>query len=74
MIHTQTKHFVYVFDPIRPELVTNPDSWTEKDEQIGERHATYLEQAMEEGTVLLAGRSLDGRGPAVVIIEADSEV
>jgi uncharacterized protein YciI len=65
---------MYVFDPIRPELVTEPDAWTEEDEQIGERHATYLEQATKEGTVLLAGRSLDSIGPAVVIIEADSEV
>jgi uncharacterized protein YciI len=74
MIHAQTKHFIYVFDPIRPELVTDPDSWTEEDEQIGERHAIYLMQGAEKGTVLLAGRSLDGMGPAVVIIEAESEI
>lgn len=74
MTHPQTKHFVYVFDPIRPELVTDPDSWTEEDKQIGERHAIYLKKGAEEGTVLLAGRALDGIGPAVVIIEADSEI
>ena len=71
---TSTSHYIYVFDPIRPELVTDPDSWTEEDEQIGERHVTHLEQATENGTVLLAGRSLDGIGPAVVILQADSEI
>jgi uncharacterized protein YciI len=74
MTQTSTNHYVYVFDPIRPELVTDPDSWTEEDERVGERHAAYLEQATQDGTVLLAGRSLDGRGPAVVIIEADTEI
>ncbi len=74
MTQTSTNHYIYVFDPIRPELVTDPDSWTEKDEQIGERHAIYLKQATERGTVLLAGRSLDGLGPAVVVLEVDSEI
>ena len=74
MRQISTSHYVYVFDPIRPELVTDPDSWTEEDEQIGERHAIYLKQAAEDGTVLLAGRSLDGLGPAVVILQADSEI
>ena len=74
MNQTSTSHYIYVFDSIRPELVTDPDSWTEEDVQIGERHATYLEQATGDGTVLLAGRSLDGVGPAVVIIQAHSEI
>lgn len=74
MNQTSTSHYVYVFDPIRPELITDPDSWTKEDEQIGERHASYLKQAAEDGTVLLAGRSLDGIGPAVVIIETETEI
>jgi uncharacterized protein YciI len=74
MNQTSISHDIYVFNPIRPELVTDPDSWTEEDEQIGERHVTYLEQATEDGTVLLAGRSLDELGPAFVMIRADSEI
>jgi uncharacterized protein YciI len=74
MNQPSTNHYVYVFDPIRPELVTDPDAWTVDDERIGKRHAMYLKQAAEAGTVLLAGRSLDGIGPAVVILEADSEI
>jgi uncharacterized protein YciI len=73
MADQEKKHFIYVFDPVRPELVTNPDAWTAEEERIGEAHFAYLKQATTEGTVLLAGRSLDGIGPAVVILEATSE-
>ena len=65
--------FIYVFEPVRPELVTNPDAWTEEDIRIGNEHFAYLQKATQDGIVILAGRSLDGEGPAVVIFEADSE-
>jgi len=71
---TPTKgQFIYVFEPVRPELVTDPDAWTEEDIRIGNEHFAYLQKATREGIVILAGRSLDGVGPAVVIFEADSE-
>ena len=65
--------FIYVFDPVRPELVTDPDAWTEEDTRIAGEHFSYLQKATQDGIVILAGRSLDGEGPAVVIFEADSE-
>jgi len=65
--------FIYHFDPIRPELVTDPDAWTEEDLSVGEAHFAYLKGATEDGIVLLAGRSLDGVGPAIVILEAETE-
>ena len=65
--------FIYVFEPVRPELVTNPDAWTEEDTRIADEHFAYLQKATKDGIVILAGRSLDGEGPAVVIFEADSE-
>jgi len=64
------KQFIYVFDPVRPELITDPNAWTEEDERAAEAHFAYLKRATEEGRVLLAGRSLDGVGPAIVILEA----
>lgn len=73
MTDQEKKHFIYVFDPVRPELVTNPESWTPEEERIGEAHYAYLKQATADGIVLLAGRSLDGMGPAIVILEATSE-
>ena len=65
--------FIYVFDPVRPELVSDPDAWTEEDTRIAGEHVAYLRRATQEGIVILAGRSLDGKGPAVVIFEADTE-
>lgn len=73
MSEQEKKQFIYVFDPVRPEMVTDPDAWTEEDTRIGQAHFAYLKSATEEGTVILAGRSLDGQGPAVVVLEATSE-
>lgn len=73
MSEHKKQQFIYVFDPVRPELVTDPDAWTEEDIRVGEEHFAYLSKATEEGTVILAGRSTDGTGPAVVILEASSE-
>ena len=65
--------YIYQFDPIRPELVTDMDAWTEEDIQINHAHFAYLKNATREGVVLLAGRSQDGVRPAIVIFEAESE-
>ena len=73
MSKQDTLQFIYHFEPIRPELVTDPDSWTEEDNRIGAAHFAYLQKATQDGIVLLAGRSQDGIGPAIVIFEADSE-
>jgi uncharacterized protein YciI len=68
-----TEQFLYHFLPgDRPELATDPAAWTEEDSRIGTLHYERLRQAAEDGTVILAGRSQDGIGPAVVIFEADS--
>jgi len=65
--------FIYLFEPVRPEMVTDAYVWTERENEIAEEHFSYLQRATEAGTVLLAGRSQDRVGPALVIIEADSE-
>ena len=67
------QQFIYVFEAVRPEMVTDPDAWTEADIQIAENHFAYLKRATEAGTVILAGRSLDGIGPAIVIIETEDQ-
>jgi uncharacterized protein YciI len=68
----ERQQFIYVFDPVRPELVTDPNAWTAEDIRIGESHFAYLKRATEAGTVILAGRSTDGAGPAIVVFEATS--
>ncbi len=66
--------FLYHFTPgPRPELATDPDAWTEADEQVAAAHFEHLRAAFESGQLILAGRSQDGVGPAVVIFRADSE-
>ena len=73
MPEPEKQQFIYAFEALRPELVTNPDAWTEADIRIGRDHFAYLKKATQEGTVILAGRSTDGQGPAIVIFEATSE-
>ena len=57
----------------RPELATDPSAWTAADEEVGERHYERLRQATDDGVVILAGRSQDGVGPAIVVFEADDD-
>lgn len=73
MAESEEPQFIYQFDPIRPELVTDADAWTDEDNCIAEAHSAYLQKATQEGIVLLAGRSQDGVGPAIVIFKAESE-
>jgi uncharacterized protein YciI len=71
---TEKHHFLYQFIlGDRAELATNPDAWTEEENQISADHYAYLKQALEDGVLIFAGRSLDGIGPAVVVIEAETE-
>lgn len=66
--------FIYQFGPgDRPELATTPEAWTESDEAVASAHFQHLSAATEAGTVILAGRSPDGIGPAIVIFEAEDE-
>jgi hypothetical protein len=69
----EKKQFIHVFDPVRPELVTDAAAWTEEDTRIAHDHVAYLRKATEQGIVILADRSIDGEGPAIVILEADTK-
>ena len=66
--------YIYQFLPgDRAEMAIDPDAWTKEDQEIGSSHYAYLEEATARGTVILAGRSPDGVGPAVVVFEAEDE-
>ncbi|MGD2103162.1 MAG: YciI family protein [Acidimicrobiia bacterium] len=66
--------FLYQFHPgERQELMTNPDAWTEADEKVFDQHYEYLRRGTEDGRIVLAGRSQDGVGPALVIIDIPDE-
>lgn len=66
--------WLYHFLPgTRPELFTDPEAWTEDDDRVATAHFAHLQQALNKGLLILAGRSQDGIGPALVIFEADDE-
>lgn len=69
----ELKHHIYLFEAVRPELITDPDAWTEEDLRIAQEHFAYLNRATEDGIVILAGRSTDGIGPAIVILDIADE-
>lgn len=66
--------YLYRFLPgDRPELATGPEAWTAADETVAARHFEYLQGAAADGIVVMAGRSQDWVGPAIVIIEVADE-
>jgi uncharacterized protein YciI len=67
--------YMYVMHPVDPSKAANPDLWTEDDHESFNLHWNRLEQATKDGVVLVAGRAqdADGKGPAIVIFEAESE-
>lgn len=68
------KQWMYVFGPgDRPELRTDPSSWSEEDNAVGAAHFERLRAGTIAGTVIFAGLALDPEGPAVVVFEAESE-
>lgn len=73
MVEGARQQFIYTFDPVRPEMARDLTIWTDAEMQIARDHSAYLAQAAEDGIVILAGRAQDGIGPAIVIIEVESE-
>lgn len=66
--------FLYRFLPgERPGLAAGPEAWTAADEAVAARHFEYLQGAAADGIVVMAGRSQDWVGPAIVIIEVADE-
>lgn len=67
------KQFVYFLQLI-PRLLKE-ENWTDVEEDIVDRHFKRLQRLVEEGKVILAGRTLnmDPEGRGIVILEVDSE-
>ncbi|MBU0756372.1 MAG: YciI family protein [Planctomycetes bacterium] len=65
--------FIYVLKQI-PELV-DPENWTERENEIVARHFERLRHLLKEGSLILAGRTLnnDPSTFGIVIFEASSE-
>ncbi|HNZ83141.1 MAG TPA: YciI family protein [Sedimentibacter sp.] len=67
------KQFIYVLKLI-PALL-NEKNWTVKEEAIVKRHFAKLQGLLEDGKLVLAGKTdgLDEKTFGIVIFEADSE-
>jgi uncharacterized protein YciI len=65
--------FIYVLKLI-PSLI-KPENWTDRDNEIVERHFNRLQEWKEEGFLILAGRTLqmDENTFGIVIFEAVDE-
>ena len=65
--------FLYKIQPVRPELLTIGPTADEK--EIIAQHFSYLKRLMDEGIVILAGRTLntDTSGFGIVIFNSESE-
>ncbi len=63
--------FIY-FLKLVPRLL-DESAWTDEDWRIVQRHFVRLQKLTKEGTVILAGRTLDADPKGIVILEADTE-
>ena len=69
----EKKQFIYVLKLI-PSLL-NMDNWTEREEKIVDSHFSRLQELLEEGKLVLAGKTLgiDEKTFGLVILEVESE-
>jgi len=70
----EKKQFIYVLKLI-PSLLSE-SNWTEREEDIVNRHFKRLQVLHKEGKLILAGRTLnmDEKTFGIVVFEADSEI
>ena len=69
----ERQQYLYTIHPTRPKMLT--DGPTPEESKVVAEHFAYLEKLTEEGTVILAGRTLntDESSFGIVIFEASSE-
>lgn len=72
-VKNMKRQFIYVLR-LKPALL-NEKNWTVKEDAIVEKHFTNLQGLLEEGKLILAGKTegLDEKTFGIVIIETDSE-
>ena len=67
------KQFIYVLK-LAPYLI-DVNNWTDKEEEIVDRHFAYLQDLLKDGKLILAGRTLnnDETTFGIVILETETE-
>lgn len=65
--------FIYVLSPV--PLLCDASNWTDHEEEIVERHFARLQELLEKGMLVLAGKTagLDEKTFGIVILEVDSQ-
>lgn len=69
----EKKQYLYMLRLI-PAL-TSADNWTKREEEIVDRHFARLQALLQEGRLLLAGKTagIDEKTFGIVILEAESD-
>lgn len=72
-MQNEKKQFIYVLKLI-PSLL-NTANWTKREEEIVGRHFAKLQELLEEGKLVMAGKTLgiDENTFGIVILEVESE-
>jgi uncharacterized protein YciI len=67
--------YMYMMLVVDPAKAASRDAWTGEDAETFELHWANLERLKAERKLILAGRAqdADGSGPAICILEVDSE-
>ena len=69
----EQQQYLYTIRPTRPQMLT--DGPTPEESEVLSEHFGYLEKLTDQGTVILAGRTLntDESSFGIVVFEAGSE-
>lgn len=72
-MNSEKKQFIYILKLI-PRLIDQA-KWTQREENIVDRHFAKLQKLLGDGKLILAGRTLnmDEKTFGIVIIEVESE-
>ena len=75
MQSSEKQQFSYLLQLKNEVLISDPYAWTEKDANIVSTHFTYLQNLLQQGILLMAGRSLveNPNSFGIVVFEAESE-
>lgn len=67
--------YIYLIQAVDTSKAASRESWTPEDEETFRLHWANLERLRDAGVLILAGRAqdADGTGPAICILEVDSE-
>ena len=70
---TETQQWLYRIQPVRPEMLS--EGSTPGEDAITAQHFNYLKELMNQGVVILAGRTLntDTSSFGIIIFNAESE-